>query len=521
MEKREYRFSPEGKKIYFVGIKGTGMAALAEMFKKLGSNVSGSDTEEKFYTDEVLKSLSIQFNEGFKGSNMPEDADLVVHSSAYSKETNPELIEAVKKGLTIREYTEALGAFSADIPSCGIAGVHGKTTTTGILGTVLKTIDLPVSVLAGSAVSTFDGKSTFINGKKYFIAETCEYKRHFLSFHPDIILLTGIEPDHLDYFKDYNDIFSAFYEYALKLPESGTLIYCADDRGAAELAAKLVNDRIDIKQIPYGFTAAGDYRITSMEQKEGKTSFTLSGFQKEFEVRIPGKHTVLNCAGSAAAAIEIFNDIYGKEEVTLYKVSESADNPESSDNPVTSGNPVLSDNSVSSGNPVPGKKTGTLIDKIAEGIHSFSGSRRRSEILGERGGILFMDDYAHHPTALKTTIAGFKSFYPGRRIVVDFMSHTYSRTEALFDDFASAFDSADLVIINKIYSSAREKDVNTDLDKRFFDRVCDFHDNVCYYEEPVSAFDYLKSELQKGDVFITMGAGDNWILGRKLYESYS
>ncbi len=159
-------------------------------------------------------------------------------------------------------------------------------------------------------------------------------------------------------------------------------------------------------------------------------------------------------------------------------------------------------------------------EKLAEGLFAFSGSRRRSEILGEREGILFMDDYAHHPTALKTTIEGFKSFYPGRRIIVDFMSHTYSRTEALFDDFASAFSAADLVIINKIYSSAREKGIKTDLDRRFFDRVCDFHDNVCYYEEPLSAYDYLKKELKKGDVFITMGAGDNWTLGRKLFESY-
>ncbi len=131
------------------------MAALAEMFKKLGADVSGSDVDEKFYTDEVLKSLSIPYNEGFAKENVPSDADLIVHSSAYSKDTNPELIEASEKGLTVKEYTQALGIFSADLKACGIAGVHGKTTTTGILGTILKTMDLPVSVLAGSAVSNF------------------------------------------------------------------------------------------------------------------------------------------------------------------------------------------------------------------------------------------------------------------------------------------------------------------------------------------------------------------------------
>ena len=515
MNNNDFIFSPEEKKIYFIGIKGTGMAALAEMFKKLGADVSGSDTDEKFYTDEVLKSLSIPYNEGFSKGNVPADADLVVHSSAYSPDTNPELIEALDKGLIIKEYTQALGAFSADLKSCGIAGVHGKTTTTGILGTVLKTLDLPVSVLAGSAVSNFDGKSTFIKGRKYFAAETCEYKRHFLSFHPDIILLTGIEPDHLDYFKDYNDIFSAFYEYALKLPANGSLIYCADDKGACELAEKLKTARKDINLIPYGFNAAGDFQITSLLQKEGCSEFTLSGFKKTFKVRIPGKHTVLNCAGTAAAAALIYSDIK-KPDIN---------NNNSNESPVKNNHKNIEKNETESGEIVSDLKSVLndkyFSEKTAEGFYAFSGSRRRSEILGEEGGILFMDDYAHHPTALKTTIEGFKSFYPGRRIVVDFMSHTYSRTEALLDDFASSFTSADLVVINKIYSSAREKDIKTDLDKRFFDRVCDFHDNVCYYEEPLSAFDFLKKELKKGDVFITMGAGDNWTLGRKLYEAFA
>ena len=507
MKKSDYKFHPEGKKIYFIGIKGTGMAALAEMFQKLGADVSGSDTSEKFYTDEVLKSLSIPYNEGFKRENVPDSADLVIHSSAYSRDKNPELIAAAEKGLTVKEYTEALGAFSADIKSCGIAGVHGKTTTTGILGTVLKTLDLPVSVLAGSAVSNFDGKSTFINGNRYFAAETCEYKRHFLSFHPDLILLTGIEADHLDYFKDYDDIFSAFYEYAEKLPENGTLVYCSDDKGASELALKLKKKRNDLIFIPYGFDAEGDYKITSFIQKEGRICFSLAGFEKEFEVRIPGKHTVLNCAGAAAAAAVISADIKNSAEQIKNTAASAGSNSADEKQRPPAGN-------------VPAECDSSFTEKLAEGFSAFSGSRRRSEILGERGGILFMDDYAHHPTALKTTIEGFKNFYPGRRIVVDFMSHTYSRTRALLDDFASSFSSADLVIINRIYASAREKGEKSDLDRRFFERVCDFHSNVCYYEEPLSAFEYLKEELKAGDVFITMGAGDNWTLGRKLFESF-
>ncbi len=474
-------FSPEGKKIYFIGIKGTGMAALAEMFKKLGADVSGSDTEEKFYTDEVLKSLSIPFHEGFSRSNIEDNTDLVIHSSAYSREKNPELAEAYGRGLEVKEYSEALGLFSGNIKSCGVAGVHGKTTTTGLLGTVLKEMGLPVSVLAGSAVSNFDGKSTYVNGNSYFIAETCEYKRHFLSFHPDILIVTSIEPDHLDYFRDYDDIFSAFYEYVMLLPEGGTLVYCADDRGASELAAKAAESGKDINLIPYGLTAEGKFRVEKIEGKGGSTHFKLAGFKNIFEVRIPGVHTVLNSAASVAAALLIESDISGR-----------------------TGSLPLSD----------------LTDRIAAGLASFRGSKRRSEILGEAAGILFMDDYAHHPTALKTTLSGIRNYYPGRRIVVDFMSHTYSRTEALFDDFASSFGDADLLVINRIYASARERGGDGGLNGKFFRRICDFHKKAYYFEEPLASFDFLASELEKDDIFITMGAGDNWVLGRKLYNYF-
>ena len=471
-----------GKKIYFVGIKGTGMSALAELFHKAGAIVSGSDTEEIFYTDSILKQLGIKYKEGFNESNLDNDYDLVIHSSAYNRETNPDIKEAVKRGLPLMEYTEALGAYSKNIPSCGIAGVHGKTTTTGITGTLLKEMDLPVSVLAGSAISNFGGKSTFVSGTDYFIAETCEYKRHFLSFFPDIMIITSIEPDHLDYFKDYNDIFGAFFSYAEKLPKDGVLIYCKDDKGANLLGDTVAEKRKDIKLIPYGIKAEGSFKIENIKQCSGITKFNIAGLKNELSLQIPGVHNVLNSAAAIAATVFINSSITGNsvEEVL--------------------------------------KKEST---NIAAGLKNYKGSKRRSELLGTACNITFMDDYAHHPTAIETTLSGIKSFFPGKRIILDFMSHTYSRTHALMEEFSNSFGNADIVIINKIYASAREKNSNFgDLNRIFFDKIAEKHDKVFYYHEPDDVQDFVKKELKVGDLFLTMGAGDNWKLGVKLYDYY-
>lgn len=510
-----------GKKVFFVGIKGTGMAALAELFQKYGAFVSGSDTHEVFYTDQVLKNLGIKYFESFSASNLdfsPSEVasiednlvknpisslassenkigswDLVVYSSAYSRETAEDLAEAYRRGISVMEYTEALGAFSRTIPSCAIAGVHGKTTTTGITGSMLISMNLPVSVLAGSAVANFGDKSTYTpDGESaFFVAETCEYKRHFLSFSPAIILVTSIELDHVDYFSDYDDIFSAFREFGEKLPNNGVLIYCADDKGAADLGRYFEANQADGKKlvlIPYGEKAEGAFGITSLRQEEGKVVFALRGLgqKKELEIPIPGKHSALNSAGAVAVSASIACALEGIpiEEVLI--------------------------------------KYGTA---LASGAASFRGSKRRSELWGEAGGIVFMDDYGHHPTAVDTTLKGIKEFYPGRRIVVDFMSHTYSRTKALLDEFAASFSAADMVILNKIYASARETvDANgiaqDSLDKKLFEKIKENHKNVFYFHELSSAADFLKKELKEGDLFVTMGAGDNWKLVKELFNYF-
>jgi UDP-N-acetylmuramate--alanine ligase len=485
------------------------MCALAELLHGGGANVSGSDTGDVFYTDAILKELGIPYYESFDAAHIPPDAALVIHSAAYSAETNIEVREAEQRGLRLLKYTDALGEYSALFDSTGIAGVHGKTTTTALAGTLLRVAKLPVQVLAGSAVSTFIppqavpealsalplvregrfvplesfiGRSTLSLGSgktKYFVGETCEYRKHFLSFHPTSIILTSIESDHQDFFPTYESIRDAFLEYIRLLPEGGSLIYCADDAGTREAAELIKNERGDIHYTEYGRTAQGDYRITSLSVENERSLWTLAGFRQTWTLRAPGAHNVLN----ASAALALFFLLVRKERGSLD--AETVD---------------------------------SLALECARALEEFRGSKRRAEIVGEAGGILFMDDYAHHPSAIKTTLAGIKQFYPRRRLIVSFMPHTYTRTAAMLEEFASAFSDADILILHKIYPSARESYSGGVNGQTLFERAREQHEKVFYFEEPLSAAAYLKENLREGDIFLTMGAGDNWKLGKKLFE---
>ena len=473
----------DGFRVHLVGIKGTGMTALAEYLLFRAAVLSGSDTDEQFYTDGILKALRIPYAEHFSRENIAENTGLVVYSSAYDPAVNPELIRADELGIPCITYTEALGMISQTVDASGISGVHGKTTTTALAGTLVKQLGLPCSVIAGSAVANFGGRSTLILGDSYFIAETCEYKRHFLSFQPDRIVITSVEPDHLDYFSGFDDILAAFVSYGLKLPEHGELIYCADDEGACRAAELVRSDRPDIVFIPYGEKAEGDFRICGIRHENERSVFSVASFPGDFVLRVPGKHTVLN----AVAALALTSRILLKERAGTAIASLPADD----------------------------------IAAVRTAFEAFSGSKRRSEFLGEAGEILFFDDYAHHPTAVRKTLEGFREFYPERRIVADFMSHTYSRTKALFDDFAASFAAADIVIMHRIYASAREKDTGTITGLQLAERTRANLRDVRYFENPVDAYDACRMLLKPGDLFITLGAGDNWKLGRRLFDSFS
>ncbi len=520
-----------GVHIHFVGIKGTGMAALVEILFHKGAVITGSDVSERFYTDEVLEKLGLHAVP-FGAENITDKVQYVIYSSAYKLDKNPDLIEAVRRGVPCLLYTQALGAYSSRAYSCGVSGVHGKTSTTGLIGTILKEIDLPAQVLAGSVINSFGGTCTYtapsvvddnssmvecsrseciettspstplrdrpstpLRDQTLFVAETCEYQRHFMSFCPQKIILTSVEPDHEDYYPTYEDIRQAFIDYICKLPEGGEVIYCADDKGACETVALAREKRADIVAIPYGEKAGalgdGEFAVKFGSVENEKNSFTLGLFAEkgDFALAMPGRHEVLDAAAAVALVCRLLVT-YGKNPLDFY-------------------------------------------ENIKAGLLSFSGGKRRSEKVGgfkNKNGadVIVLDDYGHHPTAVKTTLEGYRDFYKGRKIIVDFMSHTYSRTQALLPEFARCFTSADEVILHKIYSSARENPADFEITGRtLYEAVlATGQKNVHYYEEILDAADFVKAELEKplgpeypdGYLFITMGAGDNWKLGKEILK---
>ena len=456
-----------------VGIKGTGMTALAEILAARGAVLSGSDVPERFYTDEILRSLRVPYTEHFSSDHVSPEVRLVIHSAAYGREDNPELCAAAGRGIPVLSYPEALGALSAGFDASGIAGTHGKTTTTALAGTLTRALDLPATVLAGSQVGGFEDRSTLILGERFLVAETCEYRRHFLFFHPRRIVLTAVEEDHLDYFRDFEDVHSAFVEYCLRLPEQGLLVYHHDEPGARSVAEEVRRRRPDLRLLPYGLEAEGAFRIHGLRCDAGRTSFRLEGFPHELTLRLPGRHSAFNAAAALALALELLRE---------------------------SGRDL----------------TAEAREGVARALEGFAGSRRRSEVLGEEGGVLFLDDYGHHPTEVARTLEGLRGFYPGRRLVVDFMSHTYSRTRRLLREFGRAFAAADLVVLHRIYASAREADAGQIRGEDLFEEVRRNHPRVEFFDAPEDSLEFLLGELKSGDLFVTMGAGDNWKVGQAL-----
>jgi UDP-N-acetylmuramate--alanine ligase len=351
----------------------------------------------------------------------------------------------------------------------------------------MRAADIPAQILVGSAAPDFGGRSTLSVGDRYFIAETCEYRKHFMSFRPRRIILTSVESDHQDYFPTYESIRDAFVEYCRLLPQGGQLIYCADDSGACEVARIIEEDNRGIEFIPYGFTAPGDYKILSYNVENERAVFRIAGMPQEIKMRIPGRHEALNTAAGLALTQALANS---------------------------------ENRSLDCGH----------IQSIKTALENFKSTKRRSEIIGEAGGIVFMDDYGHHPTAIKTTLEGIKSFYPTRRLIVSFMSHTYTRTAALLEEFSGCFNDADILFLHKIYSSARENysipveqgGVNG---KVLFEKASAFRaiagkKESYYINEIDDAFQPLCEMLKPGDIFVTLGAGNNWPLGEKLLAHF-
>ncbi|MFW5995547.1 MAG: glutamate ligase domain-containing protein, partial [Spirochaetia bacterium] len=361
-------------------------------------------------------------------------------------------------------------------------GVHGKSTSSALAGTILRALGLPATTVVGSMVPDFGDRAASVEGDRFFVAETCEYRRHFLSFHPDRIMLTGVEPDHLDYYRDYDDIHSAFCEYAMRLSPGGLLVYCGDNRGAVDVASYISRKRPDVRLTEYGYNARGSFAVTSVTVADEQVQFALAGFDTPLVLRIPGRHNAVNCAGVLAVIEDMLKvDAHSLDDERWFRVCDA--------------------------------------------VSGFGGLKRRSEVVGEANGITILDDYAHHPTAIAAELSAIREFYPGRRVVVDFMSHTYSRTAGLLEEFAGTLaEHSDALFLHRIYASAREAKpdgVTGDSLEQAVRRK--LHENprsraasVHYIDNPPDAVGPVLRFLRSGDIFITMGAGDNWQVGQAV-----
>lgn len=450
------------KKIYFIGVKGVGMTAIAQVLKLRGAEVTGSDTHEKFFTDEVLAKSGIKFYEGFNAANLTaETPDLVIYSTAYTDE-NPELATAKKSGVAILSYPEALGQIFKEGFGIAVCGTHGKTTTTAMLGFVLQELGSDPTVVVGSAVPQLGGNAR-VGGGKYVVIEADEYQNKFLYFNPQAVILTSVEYDHPDFFKTPEDYIDAFRKFVEKIPEGGFLLACFDDKNVSEIAKEA-----KCKIISYGLEN-GDWQAKNIVQKNDGMEFEVLEYGEsrgKFSIQLAGEHNVTNALAVIATTKELGYDT----------------------------------------------------EKIREALEKFSGAVRRFEIKAEAGGVLVIDDYGHHPTEIKVTLEAVRQKYPGRRIWCVFHPHTFTRTKALLSDFAKSFGAVDKTIVIDIYGSAREVAGGVSSNE-LVELIKKEGKDALYISTISEAAGFLAREVKSGDVVITMGAGDVWRAGESLLQS--
>ena len=420
------------KKVHFIGIGGIGVSAIARMMLLRGKKVSGLDSAPSPVTERI-KRLGARIHIGHQESNISGDVGLVVYSPAVPG-NNPELVKARREGIPAHSYPEMLGRISQGMYTIAVSGTHGKTTTTAMIAEIMIAAKKDPTVVVGSFLK--EQKDNFVPGNsKYFLVEACEYRRSFLNLSPQILVITNIDNDHLDYYGNLQNIQKAFNEMACKVPKDGFIVCNPGDK-VVKPALKGVRGKII------------DYTKT-------KVNIMLP---------IPGHHNIQNAQAALAVA-----KLVGIDEATT-------------------------------------------LDALKE----FHGTWRRTEYKGTmKCGALIYDDYAHHPTEIKATLAGFRAMYPNKRIIVVFQPHLFSRTKLLLDDLAKSFGDVDEIILADIYA-AREADDGSISSRVLAEHMGKYHKNVRYEGGFLSIENYLKRKAKRDNVVITMGAGNIYEIGEKL-----
>ena len=438
----EYNFNH----IYFIGIGGISMSALAEIMLEEGIRVSGSDRSSS-HIIKKLQASGATIHIGHDSKNIGTDIDLVVYTSAIP-ESNPELLKARELNIKIMGRTEFLGAVMENYNhAICVSGTHGKTTTTGMLASVLIETDLAPTIFLGGEMDSMGGN--LLHGScELLLTEACEYKRNFLNLNPSMEIILNIEEDHLDYYKDLKDIESAFSEYAEKLPQNGYLIVNEAHRNLFE--------KLECKVITFGLENNADYYAQNIKLTP-KPSYTLMKGEEsiaQISLKVFGEHNILNSLAACAAALSL----------------------------------------------------GIKPETVAGGLSDFKGTHRRYEYKGSINGAAVIDDYAHHPSEMRATLKTARSYTQGKIITV-FQPHTYTRTIKLLDGFAQALSMSDEAILLDIYA-ARETNTGEVHSKDIVDKMKSYSKEAIYAKSFSDACSIVKSIAKKGDTIITMGAGN-------------
>lgn len=447
------------KRLHFVGIGGAGMSGIGEILHNLGYAVSGSDCTPSEITD-YLQSLGIIIRPNHAAENVA-DADVVVISSAIGDD-NPEVVQAHRLGIPVIKRAEMLGELMRLKFSIGVAGTHGKTTTTSMIGRILQFANYRPTLIVGGIVSEL-GTGAALGSGDYLVAEADEYDRSILAMFPTLAVVLNIEPDHLDCYDDMDDLRQAFLDYINRVPFYGSAVISADDPNLVEL-----KQRITRPCVTFGLDATADYRAVSIRPEAGCYCFSTyrgEDLLGEITLRVPGRHNVTNALAAVAAATEV---------------------------------------------DVP-------FDTIAKSLAGFAGVGRRFEIVGEANDITLIDDYAHHPTEIGTTLATAKETFGGRIIAV-FQPHLYSRTRHFAEEFAQTLAAADWCILTDIYP-AREEPIEG-VTSEIIKKEAEKHgaENFSYVGVKENALGEIMKIVKPGDVVITIGAGSITHIRKMILE---
>lgn len=445
--------------IHFIGIGGISMSGLAEILLGAGFGISGSDSKPSALTEQLEEKGAKVFY-GQCAENISPDYDCVVYTAAIHPD-NPEFARCVELDLPMLSRAELLGQIMKNYKtSIAVSGTHGKTTTTSMFSSVLLAAEADPTISVGGILEAIGGNIR-VGKSETFITEACEYTNSFLSFYPTLSIILNIEEDHMDFFKDLDDIMNSFRLFAMRLPKDGCLIVNKEIKDYEK-----VTDGLECKVITYGMDPSCTYHAENIQfNPQGYGEFDVMHHKVNLGhivLSVPGQHNVSNALAVIAAA----------------------------------------------------RKLGISMEQIQAGLLGFSGANRRFQYKGSLDGVTIIDDYAHHPTEIRTTLEAAKN-YPHREIWCIFQPHTYTRTKAFFHEFAESLSLADHVILADIYA-ARETDTLGVSSELLAKEISELGADCYYFPSFDEIENFVKSHCIHGDLLITMGAGDVVNIGENL-----